>query len=67
MLSAKQTPSANSLNIPDVPGITPGMGSAISLALQPNVTNPSKPENNSELYKRINTGALNDITNNQSI
>ncbi len=63
----KQTPSANSLNIPDVPGITPGMGSAISLALQPNVTNPSKPENNSELYKRINTGALNDITNNQSI
>lgn len=63
--STKESPLINKLNIPDVPGITPGLGAPISLAITPKVTQPSKPKTSGKYYQRFIKGAIekDDINN----
>jgi len=63
--STKEKPLIQKLNIPDVPGITPGLGAPISLAVQPAVTQPSKPTSKGKYYQRFIKGQLeqDDIAN----
>jgi hypothetical protein len=65
--TTKENPVVSTLNIPDVPGVTPSMGSPISLATQPKVIRPASPNKSGFLYQRLTDGAITDIANNQSI
>ena len=63
--STKEKPLINKLNIPEIPGITPGLGAPISLAITPAVTQPSKPKSKGKYYQRFIKGQLeqDDIAN----
>ena len=64
-----ENPMISKLNIPDIPGVTPGLGAPISLASQPKVNQPAKPNAQGEYYQRFIKGVItnDDIANNQSI
>jgi len=65
--SSTENPVTN-LNIPEIPGVTPMMGSPITLALQPKVIKPSDPTSGTgTLSQRLTQGAISNIANNQSI
>jgi PHD/YefM family antitoxin component YafN of YafNO toxin-antitoxin module len=65
--STKETPIEKTLQIPEVPGVTPGLGAPITLRNQPKVIRPATPKNRGKFYQRLTEGAIKDIANNQSI
>jgi hypothetical protein len=46
------------LNIPEVPGVTPGLGAPISLSITPAVTQPSNPRASGTYYQRFIKGEI---------
>ena len=65
--STKETPVEKTLQIPEVPGVTPGLGAPITLRNQPKVIRPATPKSRGKFYQRLTEGAITDIANNQSI
>lgn len=65
--TTKENPVIVNLHVPDIPGVTPGLGAPITLAVHPKVIKPSKPKSKGTFYQRLDTGAIEDIANNQSI
>jgi hypothetical protein len=63
--SNKENPIVIKLNIPEIPGVTPGLGAPISLSISPAVTQPSKPRSGGTFYQRFIKGKLeqDDIAN----
>ena len=62
----QDSPLINRLNIPEIPGVTPGLGAPISLAITPAVTQPSKPNSTGKYYQRFIKGQIEqtDVANN---
>jgi hypothetical protein len=58
---------AVTLNIPDVPGVTPNLGAPIRSRNKPKILNPSNPRKLGFLHHRFIDGQITDIANNQSI
>ena len=51
------------LNVPDIPGVTPSLGSPVNIALKPNVIKPSNPlTSTSTLIQRLSQGAIANVT-----
>jgi hypothetical protein len=65
--TTKEKPVNVTLNIPDVPGVTPNMGAPIRSRNKPKVLNPSRPRKKGFLFSRFIDGQITDIANNQSI
>lgn len=56
--STTENPIQVNLNIPEVPGITPGLGAPISLLITPAVTQPSNPRASGTYYQRFIKGEI---------
>jgi maltose-binding protein MalE len=65
--TTKENPVEVTLQIPEVPGVTPGLGAPITLRNQPKVIRPATPKSRGKLYQRLTEGAITDIANNESI
>lgn len=65
--STKENPVKITLQIPEVPGVTPGLGAPITLRNQPKVIRPASPKSRGKMYQRLTEGAITDIANNESI
>lgn len=66
--TTKENPVNVTLQIPEVPGVTPGLGAPITLRNTPIVVSPSKPNKRIlSLLQRIKKGSIDNIANNQSI
>jgi hypothetical protein len=65
--NTKETPTEITLQIPEVPGLTPGLGAPITLKNQPKVISPATPKSRGNLYQRLTDGSITDIANNESI
>ena len=65
--TTKEKPVAVTLNIPDVPGVTPHMGAPIRTRNKPKILNPAHPRKKGFLHHRFIDGQITDIANNQSI
>jgi hypothetical protein len=65
--SSASNPASN-LHIPEIPGVTPMLGSPITLALQPKVIKPSDPASGTgTLSQRLTQGSISNIANQQSV
>ena len=65
--TTKEKPLAITLNIPDVPGVTPNLSAPIRSRNKPKILNPSNPRRKGFLFNRFIDGEITDIANNQSI
>jgi hypothetical protein len=63
--STNESPLTQNLNIPEIPGITPGLGAPISLSVTPSVLEPASPLSKGNYYQRFIKGQLeqSDIAN----